>query len=451
MKNIPYDFPISIFENNQEKISDTLTKKRVRIFYKGRNRNGSYISDEFAEQLIKTLPYTPVKGIYTSDKEDFEGHGEKRTEGRIYGIVPKDLNFAWEKHMDEDGVEREYACADILLFTALYKEAGEIDGKGQSMELYPPSIKGEWIVIDGLHTYKYSEASFLGLQILGDNVEPCFEGSSFFSLQEQQVYTLFMKLLEKIDNLDKGGNSQMKDTVNFALSDNQKQNAIFKAVNSEKVQYFVMDTYDTYAILYDMEEDKIKKVTYTKENDNVVVGNDFEELFAEYVTSSEKEALNSLREKTEEKTFYSLEVDYENKKQKIIDMQTEIDNKNIEISTLKQDAEEKNIIFSNLETEIENYKKANSELESFKNNIATKNKKQILDKYRKKLNQNIIANYENKLDDFSEIELEKELAYELVQEDSSIFSLDKGQEQYVPLEHEVSGIEALLEKYKTKS
>ena len=65
--------------------------------------------------------------------------------------------------MDEDGVEREYACVDVLLFTALYKEANEIIDKAQSMELWPPSIVGDWQIIEGQRYYTYTDACFLGL------------------------------------------------------------------------------------------------------------------------------------------------------------------------------------------------------------------------------------------------------------------------------------------------
>ena len=61
MSNIPQNFPITLFDSaSSEKVSDTITRKRVAIFYKGENRNGAYISDEFAEKLIKTLPYAPI-------------------------------------------------------------------------------------------------------------------------------------------------------------------------------------------------------------------------------------------------------------------------------------------------------------------------------------------------------------------------------------------------------
>ena len=44
------EFPVVIY-NNLEEYNKVLSKARVRIFYKGHNRNGTYITDEFAEKL----------------------------------------------------------------------------------------------------------------------------------------------------------------------------------------------------------------------------------------------------------------------------------------------------------------------------------------------------------------------------------------------------------------
>jgi len=74
------------------------------------------------------LPYCPVKGIFNKEEMDFEDHGEDNTDGRIYGIVSAEPNFAWEDHIDSDGVVRTYACADVVYFTALYPEAKLIPG-----------------------------------------------------------------------------------------------------------------------------------------------------------------------------------------------------------------------------------------------------------------------------------------------------------------------------------
>ena len=58
--NIIKEFPITVY-GNLEKYNDVISKARCRIFYKKDNRNGTYITDEFAERLISTIPYTPVK------------------------------------------------------------------------------------------------------------------------------------------------------------------------------------------------------------------------------------------------------------------------------------------------------------------------------------------------------------------------------------------------------
>ena len=459
MNNIPLSFPITVFENTGEKVSDTITKKRCAIFYKGKNRNGSYISEEFAEDLIKTLPYAPVKGIYNKDTEDYTDHGTKRSEGRIYGVVPEKFNFAWEKRIDEDGVEREYACADVYLFTALYKEAEEIAGKGQSMELYGPSIQGSWIDVEGQSLYKYSKASFLGLQVLGDNAIPCFEGASFFSLQDQQIYTMLTTLLEKIDQLSIGGNIQMdnQQTLTFALSDNQKQNAIFKALNPEVVRYYVLDTYEDYALVFDFETEKYLKVSYTKdENDNITVGEEFTEVVAEYVTAEEKAALDQLRSKTESGTYEAVNTEYDNHVQKISDLEVEVGNKTEELSTLNTEKEnlqnsvtELNTTIESLNDKVAEYTTKVEELQSFKDAIDKAEKEAIIEKFSAKLSSEIIEGFTAKIDSYTIQDLKKDLALALVENNDSIFTTETGAGTgYVPQEEHTTGLEALLSKYK---
>ena len=180
---INFELPVTVY-GNLEKYNDVISKGRCRIFYKGANRNGTFITDEFADKLLSTIAYAPVKGIYDTEEGDYTDHGEKRSEGRIYGIVPKDYNLTWEPHLDDDGIERIYATVDVFIYTALYEEANSIFSKSQSMELYRKSIKGDWRIIDSKRYYVFTDACFLGLQALGDEVEPCFEGAAFFSLYQ---------------------------------------------------------------------------------------------------------------------------------------------------------------------------------------------------------------------------------------------------------------------------
>jgi hypothetical protein len=77
-----------------------------------------------------------------------------------------------------------------LIFTALYEEAKEIIGKSQSMELYAPSLKYHEAIIHNKRFIVFDDGCFLGLQVLGDTVEPCFEGASFYTLQNTIEYAI---------------------------------------------------------------------------------------------------------------------------------------------------------------------------------------------------------------------------------------------------------------------
>jgi hypothetical protein len=160
MNKTLYEFDVSIY-GGLEKYNEVLSKARCRIFYKYENRNGTYITDEFAEKLLSSISYAPVKGIYS--EEDFTDHGSARDQGRIYGIVPENPSVAWEDFVDEDGVTRTYACADVLIFTALYEEAKDIVGKSQSMELYAPSLKYHEAIVHNKRYIVFDEGCFLGL------------------------------------------------------------------------------------------------------------------------------------------------------------------------------------------------------------------------------------------------------------------------------------------------
>ena len=446
MNKIPLNFPIEVF--NTEKVSDTLTKARLRIFYLGANRNGSYISEEFAEKLIKTLPYAPIKGIYDFDEEDYTDHGRKRSEGRIYGVVPENPNFEWVKHEDKDGVEREYATTDVILFTALYEEAEEIVGKAQSMELYSPSIKGDWFDLNGTTLYKYTEASFLGLQVLGESAEPCFQGSAFFSLdtlESQKLYILLTGIFDKLDQLTIGRNIEMANEYNptFALSDSQKQDKIFQALNPEVFRYWVMDTYDEYAIVFDMEKEEFLKVSYTKDdtNNTVTVADDMITVYAEYVTKEEQDALAKLRKQAQADTYTAVIEEFNSNVEKINELQIELDNKGQEISTLNTDKE----TFENKIIELENQVE---EFSNYKEEVEKTEKEAVIAKYSERLSEEILDSYTAKLADFTVESLERELAYALVKSDESIFTKEETK-GYVPKPNiNPDRLTSLINKYK---
>ena len=461
IEQIIREFPITVY-GNLTKYSDTISKGRCRIFYKYANRNGTYITDEFAEKLLSTIPYTPVKGIYDNFDEDYTDHGNKRSLGRIYGIVPENPNLQWEKHLDEDGIEREYACVDVLIFTALYEEAGEILGKAQSMEIYEPSIKGSWKIINGRRMFEYTEGSFLGLQVLGEDVEPCFEGAAFFSLYSslKQLVDEIKEYTLKLPEINTGGQSQMFEKLNFKLSDSEKHNAIWNLINPNyneeggwTIEYAICDIYDDYALAYNYAEASYERIYYTKNDEtNEVSISEKKKVFVIDVTESEMNALNTIR---------TLNGDTYEKADEVYSQASKVSELEEQNSTYAQKIEELNENISTLETEKGNFttqlEEANNtiaslneeidSLNTYKANIELKEKEEVISSYTELLSEEILASYKEKISEFTAIDLDKELAYELKKNNVSVFSKEQNP-GFIPKDEPKTGIEAILSKYK---
>ena len=450
-----YEFPVTVY-GNLEKYNEVLSKARCRIFYKYENRNGTYITDEFAEKLLNSLPYAPVKGIYVSEDGDYSDHGEERDEGRIYGIVPENPNIAWESHFDEDGVERTYACADVLIFTAIYKEASDIVGKSQSMELYGPSLKYHEAIVNGKRFIVFDEGCFLGLQVLGDQVEPCFEGASFYTLQNT-----IEVIINQLRNY--GGTNMPK--INFKLSDSEKLDAIWALLNPEfneegnwTVSCSVFAVYDDYALVYNYETAEYQRAYYTKNDEtNMVELNNMVKCYIVDVTEQEMNTLNTLRALNGD--TYELVSDVltnaQENSDKVSEFSTKIEELNNTITTLNSEKAEVDARVDGYTAQIEaanntiaSLNEDLSSLEQYKKGIETNQKNSIIDSYSEFLNENILENYRKDIDNYEVEQLDKELAYEVKKNNASAFNKKGNDDGYMPKTVPVEGIAAILSKYK---
>ena len=493
---IDMNFPITVY-GNLETFTDTMSIGRCRIFYKYGNRNSTYITDEFAEELIKTLPYTPVKGIYEEEAKDYTDHGEQRSLGRIYGIVPgpQDMNFAWEKHLDEDGIEREYACVNVYYYTALYEEAGEICGKGQSMELYKKSVKGDWKIIDGKRYYVFEKASFLGLQVLGDDVEPCFEGASFFALYDsvKDLYEKLEQYQSNFQNYGEGGNTM--PTIMFKVSDNQKYNFLWALLNVNyneengwAVEYGICDVYDEYAIVRNYAEGKFERVYYVKndETDSLEITNR-EDCFIVDVNATEKAALTALHAMNEStyeaidvkfealnndlttanETIKTLEGDVANLSTQNSEYSTKIGELEGNISTLNTEKETAQALVNEVTDKFTNASNAlaaaqstidaltveRDELATYKKNIVDTEKRTVINGYSDQLDAEIIASYTANMDNYTAEQLDMELTYKVKVTRPDLFAKTPvSTAAYIPKDTtpQLSGLEALLSRYEKK-
>ena len=230
---------------NVTSINPLISKCEIKVLYTGANRNKSYIDKTTATAIGKTLPGSPIVGYYRKGKEDFTDHGEQiifDDEGmkindltRPYGFVPTDAKVWFQKFNEIDlagkEVMREYLMTEGYLWTGQYEEAKRIyeseDGNPQSMKLHEDSLQGQWskTVKPGVDFFIINDAIIQNLCILGEDVEPCFEGanvtaphiSSHFSKDSNFVTTLFTmmkELNETLKNIDEGGSLMSVQSIN---------------------------------------------------------------------------------------------------------------------------------------------------------------------------------------------------------------------------------------------
>ena len=209
---------------NVTPINPLISKCQIKVCYVGDtpNRNGSIITKEVATEMANSLPGSPIVGRYLKEKEDFEEHSREMVieDGELafkdltqpYGFV--DLNAkCWFQKFTDDGVEHEYLMTEGYIWTGRYPEAQRIIDKGnnQSMELDDKSLQGSWSK-DENGFYEFfiiNEAVISALCILGEDVEPCFEGAAVtkvqFSLENNFKEQLFSMINEMKEILSKGG------------------------------------------------------------------------------------------------------------------------------------------------------------------------------------------------------------------------------------------------------
>lgn len=492
--NVPLQFDVTLY-GTLEPFDESKSKCRVRIFYKGLNRNRTYISEDFANQLIASLPYSPVKGIFNSDEVDFEGHGEKNTDGKIYGLVMAEPNFAWEDHLDSDGITRTYACADVLLYTGLYNEAKLVPESSQSMEINPFTYEGEWRIWeeDGQPYYFFKKGSLFGLQVLGTDVEPCFEGAAFYNLVFEKLQNDFLPLMDYVkENMKKKEERITMDRILFRLSDNQKAQKIWDSINPNfneeggwKIDYFISEVYDDYALV--IGDEGYKRAYYEKndEADSVTISK-MESCYVTDVTETEMKALevmksaagsyeefaqtatdnmalisektteietltNSLNEANEALSAAQVTIEENNGKiEELTNNLSEKDNAIEEINTKYSTLESEKV---ELENSISDLKNENEELANFKVEVETNEKKAILGKYTQFLTETVIKELNEKLGTFSVEEFKKEVCTAAVEQNGeTLFNKSGDQQIYfkgdVDDSKGVTGVERILDKYK---
>ena len=86
---------------------------------------------------------------------------------------------------------------------------------------------------------------------------------------------------------------------------------------------------------------------------------------------------------------------------------------------------------------------------SFKAEIEKQQKQAVIGKYSELLDEEVINTYSENIDNYTAKDLDKELAYELVNANQSVFTNGGQNAGFIPKEEPaVGGLEEILSKYK---
>ena len=256
--SVRLDTPIEII--NITSISPLISKCQIKVCWVGEdpNRNGSVITKEVAYEMANSLPGSPIVGFFNENKNDFEEHNryidisngkfEIKDTTRPFGFVDLNAKVWFAKYLDDNSVEREYLVTEGYLWTEQYPECKRIlegQGNNQSMELDEKKLDAHWAKKSNYdyELFIINEAVISKLCILGEDVEPCFEGASItaptiqFSFEDGFKEQLFSMMKELKDLINKGGAkvfTKYSVTIGDAL-----WNALYSHVESNYANYSI--------------------------------------------------------------------------------------------------------------------------------------------------------------------------------------------------------------------
>ena len=419
-RQIPIYFDSVIVSSPLERISESnqnLGRLKVRVFTKYGNRNGSYITESVAQQLIEsaTKGDTPVIGFFDPQSQSWSSHTGP-TLASAYGYVE---NFeGWEPFADTDGVTRDYAVFSVVLFTKYFEEAQKILGQNQSMELDINSITGDWADIEGTEYFVYKTAQMLGFCIIGDH-EPCFSVSAFFSKNDDTYNTQYDKFSSLLSDLK----TQVEEAQNIQKGGEQPMNEF---ENQEVVEETVVE-----------ETPVVEEVETAAEEPTAEFENTVEETATEVETEAEVEETVEEEEPAGpseynllQEQFNALQTSYNELEQRYNDLQAQFDSANAQIDTLNTKNNE-------LQTSLEAYQAQQVEAENNRKN-------ELVEKYENLLTEEEINPVKEMVKDFSYDELESKLAITFANK-----KIAGAEAKKVPLpEPEESQFALLMKKYR---
>ena len=269
-------------------LNPLISKCQIKVCYVGDqpNRNKSIITKDVARQIANSLPGSPIVGYFNEQTGDFEEHNtaisisngrlQMKDETRPYGFVDLGAKCWFQKFLDDGINEHEYLMTEGYLWTGQYPETKRILEKGNnhSMELDKNLIDAQWTKDSNgkPQFFIINEAIVSKLCILGEDFEPCFEGSNItnvqFSFEDSFKEQLFSMMNELKELLNKGG-AQVFTTYAVTVGDSlwQALYSYAKEHNLGSIEAVLQEGDQCFAVLKD-EAGSAYRLDFTVENDD---------------------------------------------------------------------------------------------------------------------------------------------------------------------------------------
>ena len=364
-------------------------KVKIWVAHTGENLNATAFSRESLLKLSETLPYTPIVGYVKKDEngEDFLGHEREITIDRDgmtieylgvpYGFVPETPN---EKIELREG--KEWLTTEGYLWTKFDKTLNIFDNangrKSQSMEI--EALDG---YTDENGVYNIEDSVFSALCILGEGVRPAMQGSTieFFEADSlrSEIANMFKEFTEESKDVEEGGAELDLENKKDELTEEEVQPQVEEQFTEEDAKESEVVAEEEFKA----EDEESKAKEETKEE------SDEEEFKAEETEPNE--------ENKEEESFADE------------DEPAETDDDEVELKQRIAELEEEN---ASLKQEIEELRSQNDE-------FSLKEKQEKLKSYSDKLSEDSYKALQEQLDNFTVIELEKEIGYTIFKESES--------------------------------
>lgn len=320
--------------SNFEVLNEDFTRCRCSIFYTGRNRNYSDITEAALDKFISRKGYANIPVVAHLMKDDngnfYVGSHDRKIilsnegidfidETIPYGVIPEDCNPSKDLIIEKSGIQRKYFSVDVILWSHRYPimEASYNDEIyfNQSMEIVFDSCETDsdgYVVVHDFHMSALcllNKRDSSGTDGDNKNQEPCFESSQVkkFSIDESKFKQNFELMLEKLKQYESDG---ITPATQNTIANNNSQTKGDHKVNYEKIikvlstetyknsdgkdvlKYHLLNVTDEKVFALDMESYTPCGFNYTvvkdKDTDNEYVVIDFDSKTEMSFSASEK-------------------------------------------------------------------------------------------------------------------------------------------------------------------